>query len=49
LTLLYLGIKKIKLGPTLPAFVSPDVLNVLVDKFEIAPIGAVEDDLATCL
>ena len=49
LTLLYLGIKKIKLGPTLPAFVTPDVLNVLVEKFEIAPTGKVEEDLAACL
>jgi hydroxylamine reductase len=39
LTLLYLGIKDIKLGPTLPAFVTPNVLQVLVDNFGIAPIG----------
>ncbi len=49
LTLLYLGIKNIKLGPSLPAFVSPDVLNVLVEKFNIAPIGSVEEDLAAIL
>jgi len=49
LTLLHLGIQNIKLGPTLPAFVTPAVLNVLVDKFNIAPITTVEADLAECL
>ncbi|HCF96108.1 MAG TPA: hydroxylamine reductase, partial [Verrucomicrobia bacterium] len=49
LTLLYLGIKNIKLGPTLPAFVSPAVLNVLVENFQLAPITTVEQDLAECL
>ncbi len=49
LTLLYLGIKNIKLGPTLPAFVSPGVLKVLVDTFAIAPITTVEADMAECL
>ncbi len=39
LTLLHLGITDIRLGPTLPAFVSPNVLQVLVDEFSIAPIG----------
>ncbi|MBI5231862.1 MAG: hydroxylamine reductase [Coriobacteriales bacterium] len=39
LTLLYLDIKGIRLGPTLPAFVSPNVLNVLVENFDIKPIG----------
>lgn len=39
LTLLYLGIKDIRLGPTLPAFVTPNVLQVLVDNFGIRPIG----------
>ena len=46
LTLLYLGIKNIRLGPSLPAFISPNVLQVLVDKFGIKPIGSVEEDLA---
>ena len=46
LTLLHLGIKNIKLGPTLPAFVTPNVLNFLVEKFNIAPIGTPEKDLA---
>ncbi|MBP5727606.1 MAG: hydroxylamine reductase, partial [Clostridia bacterium] len=45
LTLLYLGIKNIRLGPTLPAFVSPNVLNYLAEHFSIAPTGAAEDDL----
>ena len=45
LTLLSLGIKNIYLGPTLPAFISPNVLKVLVDKFEIHPISTPEDDL----
>ena len=45
LALLYLGVKNIHLGPTLPAFLSPNVTKVLVDKFGIAGIGTVEDDL----
>ncbi len=49
LALLYLGVKKIRLGPTLPAFLSPNVINVLVDKFEVAPIGAVEADVQAML
>jgi hydroxylamine reductase len=49
LTLLHLGIKNIKLGPSLPAFVSPNVLNVLVENFNIAPVGNVDEDLAEML
>lgn len=45
LALLSLGVKDIHLGPTLPAFLSDNVANVLVDKFGIAGIGTVEDDL----
>jgi len=45
LALLSLGVKGIRLGPTLPAFVSPTVLNVLVDKFDIKPTGEVESDI----
>ena len=45
LTLLYLGIENIKLGPSLPAFVSPKVLNILVEKFKIAPITTPQKDL----
>ncbi|MGO1367755.1 MAG: hydroxylamine reductase [Senegalia sp. (in: firmicutes)] len=46
LALLALGVKDIHLGPTLPAFLSPNVANVLVDKFGIAPNGEVESDIA---
>ena len=49
LTLLYLGIKNIRLGPSLPAFVTPSVLGVLVEKFGIAPISTPEADLAAIL
>ena len=45
LALLHLGVKKIHLGPKLPAFVSPGVLKVLVDNFEVAGIGEVKDDI----
>ncbi len=45
LALLYLGVKKIHLGPTLPAFLSPNVANVLVEKFGIGGITNVEDDI----
>ncbi|MBM6886585.1 hydroxylamine reductase [Pseudoflavonifractor phocaeensis] len=46
LALLYLGVKNIHLGPTLPAFLSPNVAKVLVENFGIAGIGTVEEDLA---
>ncbi|HBA83592.1 MAG TPA: hydroxylamine reductase [Verrucomicrobia bacterium] len=49
LSLLYLGIKNIRLGPTLPAFVSPAVLKVLVEKFNIQPITTVERDMEAAL
>ena len=45
LALLFLGIKNIHLGPTLPAFLSPNVANVLVENFGISGIGTVEDDI----
>ena len=45
LALLYLGIKNIHLGPTLPGFLSPNVAKVLVEKFGIAGVGTVEDDI----
>lgn len=45
LALLALGVKNIHLGPTLPAFLSPDVAKILTDTFGIAGIGTVEDDL----
>ncbi|GKT10570.1 hydroxylamine reductase [Desulforhabdus sp. TSK] len=49
LTLLYLGIKDIRLGPSLPAFVTPNVLDVLVKNFDIKPISTVDQDLKTIL
>ena len=45
LALLYLGIKNIHIGPTLPAFVSPKILNVLVENFGLGGITSVEEDL----
>ncbi len=45
LALLFLGVKGIRLGPTLPAFLSPNVAGVLVEKFNIKPIGTVQDDI----
>ncbi len=45
LALLYLGVKNIHLGPTLPAFLSPNVANVLVENFGIAGMGTVDEDL----
>ena len=49
LTLLHLGIKNIRIGPSLPAFISPNVLNVLVENFGLTPIGTVEGDLQAIL
>ncbi|MGD8889094.1 MAG: hydroxylamine reductase, partial [Desulfobacterales bacterium] len=49
LTLLYLGVKDIRLGPSLPAFITPNVLNVLVEKFNIMPIQTPEEDLKAIL
>ncbi len=49
LALLYLGVKNIKLGPTVPAFLSPNVLNVLVEKFGIAPITDVKSDIESMM
>lgn len=49
LALLSLGIKGIYLGPTLPAFLSPNVLQYLVDTFDLKPISTVDDDLKSCL
>jgi len=48
LTLLHLGIKNIRLGPTLPAIITPAVLNVLVENFAIKPIGTAEADIKAC-
>lgn len=49
LTLLYLGIRNIRLGPTLPAFLSPNVLNYLVEQYSIGPITTPEEDLKALL
>jgi hydroxylamine reductase len=49
LTLLHLGIKDIRLGPSLPAFITPNVLNVLVENFNIMPISTPEKDLEAIL
>jgi len=49
LTLLHLGVKNIKLGPSLPAFITPNVLNLLVEKYNISPVGNVDEDLAEML
>lgn len=49
LTLLYLGIKNIYLGPTLPAFVSPNILNFLVENYGITPISTPEEDMKKLL
>ncbi|MEG2947465.1 MAG: hydroxylamine reductase, partial [Bacteroidales bacterium] len=45
LALLSLGVKNIHLGPTLPAFLSPNIAKVLVDNFGLAPIGTVDEDM----
>ena len=49
MTLLHLGIKDIRLGPTLPAFLSPNVLKVLVDRYDIKPITTPEADIEAVL
>ena len=49
LTLLHLGIKNIYLGPTLPAFLSPNILNYLVENYQISPISTPEEDLKKIL
>ena len=49
LALLFLGVKGIRLGPTLPAFLSPNVAKVLVEKFDIKPINDVESDVSAMM
>ena len=49
LTLLHLGIKNIRLGPSLPAFLSPNILNYLVENYGIAPITRPEEDIKTLM
>ena len=49
LTLLHLGIKNIRLGPTLPAFLSQDILNYLVENYQIGPVTTPEEDMKALL
>jgi hydroxylamine reductase len=49
LTLLYLGIENIRLGPTLPAFITPNVLKFLSETYHLKPIATPDEDLAACL
>ena len=49
LAVLYLGVKGMRLGPTLPGFLSPNVAKVLVEKFNLKPIGTVEEDIAAMM
>lgn len=49
LTLLHLGVKNIRIGPSLPAFVSPNVLKFLVENYGLTPVGSVEEDLRAIL
>ncbi len=49
LALLHLGVKHIRLGPTLPAFLSPNVAKVLIEKFDIKPIGGAQEDVTAML
>lgn len=49
LALLYLGVKNIKLGPTLPAFLSPGVLKVLAGRFSISTISSIQQDISELL
>ena len=49
LTLLALGVKNIRLGPSLPAFITPNVLKVLVDNYNIKPIATPDEDLKAIL
>ena len=49
LTLLHLGIRNIRLGPTLPAFLSPNVLTLLAEKYGIAPVTTPEEDMRALL
>ena len=49
LALLYLGVKGIRLGPTLPAFLSPAVAKVIVENFDVKSIGTVKEDIAAMM
>ena len=49
LTLLYLGIKNIRIGPSLPAFLTPNLVSILVEKFDLTPISTPDEDLKAIL
>jgi hydroxylamine reductase len=49
LTLLNMGVKNIRLGPSLPAYVTPNVLNVLVEKYNLMPTGKAQDDVKSIM
>ena len=49
LTLLSMGVKNIRLGPSLPSYVTPNVLNVLVEKFNLMPTGSVDEDIKSIM
>jgi len=49
LSLLYLGVRDIRIGPSIPAFLTPEIVQVLVEKFGISPITTVKEDMAACL
>ncbi len=49
LSLLYLGVRNIRIGPSLPAFITPNVLKVLVEKFNMMPIKTADEDLESIL
>jgi hydroxylamine reductase len=49
LALLFLGVKGIRLGPTLPGFLSPNVAKVVIEKFDLKPIGTVQEDIAAMM
>jgi hydroxylamine reductase len=49
LALLYLGIRDIRLGPSLPAFITPNILNFLVERFNIMPIKTPDEDIREIL
>ena len=49
LTLLALGVKNIRIGPSLPAYISPNVLNFLVENFNLGPVTTPEEDLKMAL
>jgi hydroxylamine reductase len=49
LALLFLGVKGIRLGPTLPGFLSPNVAKVVIEKFDLKPIGTVQEDITAMM